>query len=68
MEGSADSARRCPPPLTPMPAPPHGPPPHHRAGFFGADCSLSLDAATRKPVLLAGRGYKERPSGPRIYV
>lgn len=37
------------------------------AGYYGADCSLSLDDKG-KPELLAGQQYVPRASGPRIYV
>lgn len=36
-------------------------------GFFGADCSLSLDAEG-KPELLAGTGYATRAKRPWVYV
>ncbi|GFH12054.1 uncharacterized protein HaLaN_07680 [Haematococcus lacustris] len=37
-------------------------------GFYGADCSLSLDPVTRQPVLLAGLGYRPAARGPAIYI
>ncbi|KAG1675784.1 hypothetical protein FOA52_012440 [Chlamydomonas sp. UWO 241] len=36
-------------------------------GFYGTDCSLSLDS-DGKPVLLAGLGYKPRDRRPHVYV
>ena len=37
------------------------------AGFWGADCSLSMDEGG-KPQLLAGTGYKPRARRPLVYV
>ena len=37
------------------------------AGYYGADCSLSLDAAGR-PELLGGLGYHVRSKRPHVYV
>jgi hypothetical protein len=37
------------------------------AGFFGADCSLSLEQDGR-PELLAGQGYHQASAGPLVYV
>ncbi|KAG2486864.1 hypothetical protein HYH03_014547 [Edaphochlamys debaryana] len=37
-------------------------------GFFGSDCSVSLDPATRRPLLLVGRGYVPRRKRPLVYV
>ncbi|KAG1660242.1 hypothetical protein FOA52_007639 [Chlamydomonas sp. UWO 241] len=37
------------------------------AGFYGADCSLSLDASGR-PALLAGTGYTPRARRPHVYI
>lgn len=42
--------------------------PGARAGFYGGDCSLSLDPATGQPQLLAGRGYAPRARRPWVYV
>lgn len=42
-------------------------PPSTAPGFWGADCSLSLDESNR-PVILAGRGYVPRERGPKIYI
>ena len=36
-------------------------------GYYGSDCSLSLDAGG-KPQLLAGTGYQRRKRRPSIYV
>ncbi|GIL78580.1 hypothetical protein Vretimale_6199 [Volvox reticuliferus] len=48
---------------------------HCYPGYFGADCSLSIDydggQGGRGPgatVLLAGLGYTDNPRGPRIYM
>ncbi|KAG2482087.1 hypothetical protein HYH03_018962 [Edaphochlamys debaryana] len=41
---------------------------HCKPGFFGADCSLSLDSATGKPELLAGQNYTARAKRPWVYV
>ncbi|KAG2448124.1 hypothetical protein HYH02_006709 [Chlamydomonas schloesseri] len=40
---------------------------HCKPGFFGADCSLSLDEKG-EPVLLAGTGYATRAKRPWVYV
>ena len=40
---------------------------YYHAGYYGADCSLSLDARG-KPVLLAGSGYTARKKRPWVYV
>jgi hypothetical protein len=40
---------------------------HGCTGFFGADCSMSLDEEG-KPVLLAGTGYTTRAKRPWVYV
>lgn len=62
---------------TPTPTPTRSPHPHplpcasiHNctAGYFGSDCSLSLDAATGRPQLLAGTGYVPRRKRPLVYV
>ena len=37
------------------------------AGFFGADCSLSLDERGQ-PQLLAGQGYNQSSERPLVYV
>ncbi|KAG2491520.1 hypothetical protein HYH03_010096 [Edaphochlamys debaryana] len=37
-------------------------------GHFGSDCSLSLDPATSKPLVLAGQGYSPRKKRPLVYV
>ncbi len=36
-------------------------------GFYGADCSLSLDSEGR-PEQLTGLGYQPSPNPPRIYI
>ena len=36
-------------------------------GYYGADCSLSLDQKGR-PQLLAGTGYQTRRKRPWVYV
>ncbi len=38
------------------------------AGYFGADCSLSLDPKTGQVVQLEGLGYRLAPQGPYVYV
>lgn len=38
-----------------------------RAGFFGADCSLSM-GGDGKVEVLAGQGYRLAPHRPRVYV
>ncbi|KXZ46236.1 hypothetical protein GPECTOR_45g106 [Gonium pectorale] len=40
---------------------------HCKEGYYGADCSLSLDSNGR-PEQLAGMGYTPAPGGPRIYI
>eukprot|EP00198_Chlamydomonas_reinhardtii_P012877 XP_001702214.1 exostosin-like glycosyltransferase [Chlamydomonas reinhardtii] len=40
---------------------------HCQEGYYGADCSLSLDGQGR-PQQLAGMGYAPAPGGPRIYI
>ncbi len=40
---------------------------HCRPGYFGADCSLSLDGSGR-PELLAGTGYRTRGKRPWVYI
>ncbi|KAG2488240.1 hypothetical protein HYH03_013231 [Edaphochlamys debaryana] len=40
---------------------------HCQEGYYGADCSLSLDSQGR-PEQLAGMGFKPAPEGPRIYI
>ena len=37
-------------------------------GFYGADCSLSLNPVDGKPELLAGLGYTPRKKRPHIYI
>ncbi|KAG2483243.1 hypothetical protein HYH03_017900 [Edaphochlamys debaryana] len=41
---------------------------HCKPGFFGADCSLSLDPATGKPVIMAGTGWTTRQKRPWVYI
>ncbi|KAG2427045.1 hypothetical protein HXX76_012561 [Chlamydomonas incerta] len=49
---------------------------HCWPGYFGTDCSLSVDYEGKEPgsrgpnttVLLAGQGYRPNPRGPKIYV
>jgi hypothetical protein len=38
------------------------------AGYYGADCSLSINPSTGKPQLLAGTTYQTREKRPWIYV
>ncbi|GIL60956.1 hypothetical protein Vafri_15768 [Volvox africanus] len=40
---------------------------HCHEGYYGADCSLSLDANGR-PEQLAGMGFVPAPGGPKIYI
>lgn len=40
---------------------------HCSEGYYGADCSISLDKAG-KPELLAGMGYVPAPGKPKIYI
>ena len=37
------------------------------SGYFGGDCSLSLDNSG-KPELLAGMGYRPSKVGPSVYI
>ncbi|MEW5316246.1 MAG: hypothetical protein WDW38_007627 [Sanguina aurantia] len=40
---------------------------HCHPGYYGADCSLSLDSAGT-PTILEGLGYSLNPKGPRVYI
>ncbi|KAG2484203.1 hypothetical protein HYH03_016938 [Edaphochlamys debaryana] len=40
---------------------------HCWPGYYGTDCSLSLDSQGR-PELLEGQGYRPNPRGPKIYI